>query len=130
MLLSEVTPQKLDMMSEVDVWVQVACPRLSIDWGEGFGKPTLTPYEALVALGEAEPFWTTADDAVEEIGAGNAHAHADAHRLKHYPMDYYVKDGGEWNSSYHARTRGSSLVGLQPRSGSIRGLPRRPAGMA
>lgn len=26
-------------------WVQVACPRLSIDWGEAFSKPLLTPYE-------------------------------------------------------------------------------------
>ena len=49
-LLSEVTPWKLEMMEGVDAWVQVACPRLSIDWGEGFQKPTLTPYEAMVAL--------------------------------------------------------------------------------
>ena len=45
-------PHKLALMGGVDVWVQIACPRLSIDWGEGFAKPTLTPYEALVALGE------------------------------------------------------------------------------
>ena len=32
--------------------LQVACPRLSIDWGEAFTTPTLTPYEALIALGE------------------------------------------------------------------------------
>jgi len=32
--------------------VQVACPRLSIDWGTAFAKPLLTPYEALVCLGE------------------------------------------------------------------------------
>ena len=44
-LLSEVMPWKLKMMGGVDAWVQVACPRLSIDWGEGFEKPTLTPYE-------------------------------------------------------------------------------------
>ena len=44
-LLSEVAPWKLDMMSNVDAWIQIACPRLSIDWGEGFHKPTLTPYE-------------------------------------------------------------------------------------
>lgn len=52
-LLSEVTPAKLEMMDHVDAWVQVACPRLSIDWGESFEKPTLTPYEAFVALGKA-----------------------------------------------------------------------------
>ena len=51
-LLSEVAPWKLALMEGVDAWVQIACPRLSIDWGEGFQKPTLTPYEALIALAE------------------------------------------------------------------------------
>lgn len=54
-LLSEVAPWKLQLMEGVDAWVQIACPRLSIDWGEGFTKPTLTPYEALVALSEVSP---------------------------------------------------------------------------
>lgn len=46
-LLSEVTPTKLAALGEgIDAWVQIACPRLSIDWGEGFTKPTLNPYEA------------------------------------------------------------------------------------
>ena len=49
-LLSEVAPYKLDMMSNVDAWIQIACPRLSIDWGEGFHKPTLTPYEVRSCL--------------------------------------------------------------------------------
>ena len=58
-LLSEVAPWKLGLMEGVDAWIQVACPRLSIDWGEGFQKPTLTPYEALIALGEvgAHDIW-------------------------------------------------------------------------
>lgn len=51
-LLSEVSPPKLQQMGQIDAWIQIACPRLSIDWGEGFSKPTLTPYEALIALGE------------------------------------------------------------------------------
>ena len=50
-LLSEVSPPKLRQMGQIDAWIQIACPRLSIDWGEGFSKPTLTPYEALIALG-------------------------------------------------------------------------------
>ena len=41
--------------------LQVACPRLSIDWGEGFTKPTLTPYEALVTLGVAPGWWEYSD---------------------------------------------------------------------
>lgn len=43
---AEVSPPKLAALSRgVDAWVQIACPRLSIDWGEGFAQPTLNPYE-------------------------------------------------------------------------------------
>ena len=30
---------------QVDAWIQIACPRLSIDWGYAFKKPLLSPYE-------------------------------------------------------------------------------------
>ena len=53
-------------------WVQVACPRLSIDWGEYFDRPLLTPYEAMVSLKQVE--WQ-----------------------KEYPMDFYSNDSlGNW----------------------------------
>ena len=32
LLLSEIFPSKLAMFEDVDAWVQIACPRLSIDW--------------------------------------------------------------------------------------------------
>ena len=35
-------------------WVQIGCPRLSIDWGYAFDKPLLSPYEAHVALDSSE----------------------------------------------------------------------------
>lgn len=53
-LLSEIFPSKLALFTDVDAWIQVACPRLSIDWGYAFEKPLLSPYEAYVALGETE----------------------------------------------------------------------------
>ena len=53
-LLSEIFPEKLKLFEGVDAWVQVACPRLSIDWGSAFEKPLLTPFEAAVALRETE----------------------------------------------------------------------------
>merc|ERR1719167_1255013 len=53
-LLSEIFPQKLALMSEVGAWIQIACPRLSIDWGLAFPAPILSPYEAAVALSEVE----------------------------------------------------------------------------
>ena len=72
-LLSEIFPGKLALMPDVECWVQVACPRLSIDWGYAFPRPLLTPYEALVAL-RARTHWQQ-----EPNGT--------------YPMDFYAKDG-------------------------------------
>ncbi|KAH7040640.1 diphthamide biosynthesis protein 1 [Microdochium trichocladiopsis] len=71
LLLSEIFPGKLAMMGDVEAWVQVACPRLSIDWGYAFPRPLLTPYEALVVLEERQD-WSASGV---------------------YPMDYYGKDG-------------------------------------
>ena len=73
LLLSEIFPGKLAMMSDIECWVQIACPRLSIDWGYAFPRPLLTPYEALVALG-ARQDWDKGNGGV-------------------YPMDFYAKDG-------------------------------------
>ncbi|BBN00309.1 2-(3-amino-3-carboxypropyl)histidine synthase [Marchantia polymorpha subsp. ruderalis] len=57
-LISELSPTKLALFSDsVDAWIQIACPRLSIDWGEAFKQPLLTPYEAEVALGFVQPWW-------------------------------------------------------------------------
>ncbi|WIA41194.1 hypothetical protein OEZ86_004809 [Tetradesmus obliquus] len=110
-LLSEVSPPKLAAIGHVDAWVQVACPRLSIDWGEGFVKPTLTPYEAMIALGLV-PGWWQAAAAVDSSCSGSAAAAAagsvSAPGMELYPMDYYAKDGGVWNSSYHKGQPGGS----------------------
>ncbi len=73
LLLSEIFPGKLAVMDDVECWVQIACPRLSIDWGYAFPRPLLTPYEALVVLGGKK-----------EWGEGNGGV---------YPMDFYGKDG-------------------------------------
>lgn len=101
---------------------QVACPRLAIDWGEGFSKPTLTPYEALVALGEAPPWWdpaegpaTSADPqrcsvsgaegsprgSLPSATSDSSASGIEGGFAKPYPMDYYAKDGGPWSSTYH-----------------------------
>ena len=78
-LLSEIFPGKLAMFPEVDCWIQTSCPRLSIDWGYGFVKPLLTPYEAAV-LFEKAPHWNGLDS---------------------YPMDFYAKDSlGPWTPNH------------------------------
>ncbi|KAF4086082.1 hypothetical protein AMELA_G00102300 [Ameiurus melas] len=75
-LLSEIFPSKLALMADVDTWVQIACPRLSIDWGTAFSKPLLSPYEAAVALQQAG--W-------QEV----------------YPMDFYSNQSlGPWTPKH------------------------------
>lgn len=54
LLLSNVFPGTLALMSDIDCRVQIAYPRLSIDWGYAFLKPLLKTYEALIALGTRE----------------------------------------------------------------------------
>eukprot|EP01018_Ginkgo_biloba_P017699 Gb_23501 [translate_table: standard] len=57
-LMSEISPSKIALFEgSIDAWVQIACPRLSIDWGDAFTQPLLTPFEADVALGFVQPWW-------------------------------------------------------------------------
>eukprot|EP00252_Welwitschia_mirabilis_P006991 TRINITY_DN1798_c0_g1_i1.p1 TRINITY_DN1798_c0_g1~~TRINITY_DN1798_c0_g1_i1.p1 ORF type:complete len:466 (+),score=64.61 TRINITY_DN1798_c0_g1_i1:261-1658(+) len=132
-LLSEISPSKLALFGDsIDVWVQIACPRLSIDWGEAFSKPVLTPFEAEIALGFVEPWWNvkgrqegrnvkknedsldacSAEKMVPEGNCGQSccvrekSANRDGcgkNKLledEEYPMDYYAREGGPWNSFY------------------------------
>ena len=84
-LMAEILPEKLAMIEGIDAWVQVACPRLSIDWGAGFDKPVLTPYELDVMLGIAP--WA---------------------KENAYPMDYYSSTGSMWGNMYHRQQSGKS----------------------
>lgn len=77
MLVSEITPAKLKLFGDkVGAWVQVACPRLSVDWGHYLSdKPVLSPYELFVSLEESS--WQ-----------------------EEYPMDFYAQSGGPWSNYY------------------------------
>ena len=78
-LMSEIKPAKLAKFEGIDVWVQVACPRLSIDWSGAFDRPILTPYELNVALGEIA--WQAV-----------------------YPMDFYAKESlGPWTPNHQPK---------------------------
>ncbi|KAF2154186.1 diphthamide biosynthesis protein 1 [Myriangium duriaei CBS 260.36] len=95
LLLSEVFPGKLAMMPEVECWVQVACPRLSIDWGYAFPRPLLTPYEALVAL-DVRPGWDACkcgSNKSENVSEAKSCCGGKECKEARYPMDYYGKDG-------------------------------------
>lgn len=83
-LLSEIFPSKLDLLEDVDAFIQIACPRLSIDWGLAFKKPLLTPYEAAVVLGDAE--WKANPDDIDGT---------------RYPMDFYANASlGPWTPNH------------------------------
>ncbi|ORY85085.1 putative diphthamide synthesis protein-domain-containing protein, partial [Protomyces lactucae-debilis] len=75
-LLSEIFPAKLAQLADIEAWVQIACPRLSIDWGYAFEAPLLSPYELSVALETTS--WK-----------------------KDYPMDFYANDSlGGWTPNH------------------------------
>ena len=74
LLASEVNSQLLTSI-EVDFFVQIACPRLSIDWAYGAPKPLLTPFQ-LFAL-------------IDRIDL-----------RQQYSMDYYSYEGGPWSNFY------------------------------
>ena len=74
LLASEVNNELLTFI-EVDFFVQIACPRLSIDWAYGTPKPLLTPFE-LFAL-------------IDKINI-----------KQKYSMDYYSHNGGPWSNFY------------------------------
>lgn len=74
LMLPEVVQTALDPIESVDIWVQIACPRLSIDWGHFFRKPLLNPYELAKAVSLYLSSSNSKELAVE------------------YPMDFYAKD--------------------------------------
>jgi 2-(3-amino-3-carboxypropyl)histidine synthase len=93
-LLSEIFPSKLELFSDVDAFVQIACPRLSIDWGTAFCKPLLTPYELSVALGDAP--WKLDSNVGSE-----AALQVEAFPNDCYPMDFYAtKSLGAWTPNH------------------------------
>ena len=93
LLLSEISPDKLARMTgDVAVWVQVACPRLSIDWGYAFERPLLSPYEALVALEAREGGWAVpGKEREEQDDAKEMETQKDD--VATYPMDFYERNG-------------------------------------
>lgn len=116
-LMSEISPVRIALFEDsVDAWIQIACPRLSIDWGDAFVKPVLTPFEAEIAVGLIPGWWEKTVPVVPkqvcEDGIGcciksDACCGSSCRDAKgttdfggDYPMDYYAQDGGDWNSSY------------------------------
>lgn len=115
-LMSEISPTRIALFEDaVDAWIQIACPRLSIDWGDAFKKPLLTPFEAEIALGDLSGWWERKNSVNSDIccdedmkfsknescgACDNGGGKVKEELQVDYPMDYYAQDGGEWNSCY------------------------------
>lgn len=104
-LLSEVFPTKLALFKDVDAFVQVACPRLSIDWGTAFPRPLLTPYELSVALGDAQ--WRLTEDVTVNEASTNGSVNIrnkvspEVNNVTGYPMDFYASNSlGYWTPNH------------------------------
>lgn len=115
-LISELSPKKIELFGDaVDAWIQIACPRLSIDWGDAFKKPLLTLFEAEIALGDLAGWWErklVCNDSFDCSKKEGCCGNENAQKGVDYPMDYYAQDGGEWNSCYSkkpARDRGRKI---------------------
>ena len=80
-LLSEIYPAKLKLFTDVQAWVQIACPRLSIDWGHFFHAPILNSYELQQCLLSS--------------------SRDEGSLFDEYPMDYYSKDTRVPWGNYH-----------------------------
>lgn len=75
-LMPEVLQEHLTAFENVDAWIQVACPRLSIDWGSAFQKPLLNPYEFAMSI---------------KYLKGQSRDSVGPTAEKSYPMDFYAK---------------------------------------
>ncbi|XP_077210391.1 diphthamide synthesis DPH2 family protein [Tasmannia lanceolata] len=140
-LMSELSPARISLFGDsIDAWIQIACPRLSIDWGEAFGKPLLTPFEAEIALGFLRGWWEKeikmeVNSKCGDMGVndgldckkgsccncnhieGRNVGEAMSDSTTDYPMDYYAQDGGEWNCSYAKKSSASNRK-PQPQTGN------------
>jgi 2-(3-amino-3-carboxypropyl)histidine synthase len=75
-LLPEIIHDTLKAFDSIDVWVQIACPRLSIDWGASFETPLLNPYEFAKSI---------------KILLSSKNNDAPLQSQRDYPMDFYAK---------------------------------------
>ena len=83
LLVSELATD-LPSLIAVPLFIQLCCPRLSIDWGLSFSKPVLNSYEFYVWIkGEA---WRG-----------------------RYPMDQYSNNAGQWGNYWNPNKKQKSI---------------------
>ena len=86
LILIRIFPCRLSLFPYVKIWVQLACPCLSVDWGHHFSELFLNPFELHAVIGGASLWGKYV-----------------------YPMDYYWRGGGKW-TNYHIKIQGRKIV--------------------
>lgn len=96
-LMSEVMPAKLNLFQGIGAWVQFACPRLSIDWGDSFIVPILTSYEAMLLSSSGKSLMscrgTCGENCLDTCPKKQEYSH---------PMDYYAFESCGPHTPNHA----------------------------
>ncbi|XLS48246.1 hypothetical protein HN51_022604 [Arachis hypogaea] len=134
-LISEISPTRIALFEDsVDDWIQIAYPRLSIDWGDTFRKPVLNPFEVEITLGVIPGWWEkkknvlvaklqegcedgcvscqkSGDSSCECSCGEDENGNGKSDFGGEYPLDYYSQDGGEWNSSYVKKSSRPGVYG-------------------
>jgi 2-(3-amino-3-carboxypropyl)histidine synthase len=86
----------------VDAWVQVACPRLSLDWGHHYRQPLLSSYEAMNLFSSLASSGKMAESTSACCGSGSCCSQEPRIVFetmpRHHPMDYYSNEGGPWSN--------------------------------
>jgi 2-(3-amino-3-carboxypropyl)histidine synthase len=108
-LLSEITPHKLHLLSKsynknnthTLCWVQVACPRLSVDWGHSLSSEDNEDHESVETAGTRAPIVLNPYELF--VCLEQTEWHTDT-----YPMDYYSNNGGPW-TNYHASNKSRTI---------------------
>jgi len=115
-MMAELNPKKMASISAIEVWIQVACPRLSIDWGaqsELMNKPLLTPYELEIMLQSSVNQVDSKDHRPLRAPSDSKAAKPipivptteEAFREMSYKMDFYSDDAGPWGNMYHRHAK-------------------------
>lgn len=95
-----------NILEGVDYSIQLACPRLSTDWGIYYSKPILNSYEAFILLGNLSnnhmQFFSDMENNLDT-------SYSEYSYLQTYPMNYWASKGNIWCNYYSGKSRNGSF---------------------
>lgn len=95
-----------NILEGVDYSIQLACPRLSTDWGIYYTKPILNSYEAFVLFGNLSnnnfQFFNDMENDLDISCSEFSY-------LRTYPMNYWASNGNIWCNYYLNESRNGSF---------------------